>query len=944
MSPLTDGGPGPLETDRREFLQLLSASLALAGLAGCARQPAEEIVPYVDQPPALTPGESLVYASAMVVGGYARGVLVASREGRPIKVDGNPLHPDTLGASDAPMQASILDLYDPARSRSVLQGGMPTTWRRLGQALRARAQEQRARGGTGLRILSGPLTSPSLLAQLAELQAAFPGSRWHRHDPLDAGNAYRGAELAFGRPLAAHAHLDVADVVVALDADLFGWGPTALRLAREFARRRAAGSGFERPGRLHAAESAPSITGTMADHRLALRARRVPALARALAAAVGVAGAPAAPELSAEERAFVERAARDLARAGGAGLVVAGEPAAPEVHHVAHAINAALGSAGRSVTYTLPVGAPGDDAGSLEELARDMEAGQVEMLIVLQANPAYTAPARLGFAERMARVPHSVHLGTHVDETAAVCEWHVPAAHYLESWSDARASDGTASIVQPLIVPMYGGRTAHELVAAWLGETGRSPRGLVQERWAARFHGIDFEREWRLWLHDGVVPGTAEPVLDPGPPAPLGEAPDSAQAAADKLEVCFRPDPALRDGEFATNAWLLELPRPLTKLSWGNAALLSPETAASLGAASGDLLELELDGRSVRAPALVLAGTPDGVAALTLGHGRRRAGPVGTGVGFDAYALRPPDRPWAADGLTVRRLGETVALACTQEHHRMEGRAPVRAASLAAFRENPRFARAAAEVPAPEESLYPEFPSPEQAWGMAIDLNTCTGCSACVVACQAENNIPVVGREQVLAGREMHWLRIDRYDEAGRTYHQPVPCMHCEKAPCELVCPVGATLHSEDGLNQMVYNRCIGTRYCSNNCPYKVRRFNFLQYADLSSPTAPLQWNPEVTVRMRGVMEKCTYCVQRIAAARIRADREGRPIRDGEVVTACQAACPAEAIVFGDLHDLRGRVAELKRSPLEYPLLGELNTRPRTTYLAKVWNPVPEGA
>jgi molybdopterin-containing oxidoreductase family iron-sulfur binding subunit len=594
-----------------------------------------------------------------------------------------------------------------------------------------------------------------------------------------------------------------------------------------------------------------------------------------------------------------------------------------------------------------------------------MAAGRVELLVIIGGNPVYTAPADLRFAEHLGKVGTRVHLSLYDDETSALCHWHIPEAHYLESWSDTRAYDGTVSIVQPLIAPLYNGKSAHELLAVLIDQPNRSDYDIVREHWQNQHSSgtlptvtqQSFEQFWRTALHEGFIAGTASAAKrlalktdwmtsDSGL-----RTPDSSQS----LEIIFRPDPTIYDGRFANNGWLQELPKPLTKLTWDNAAMVSPATARRLGLSSTtgwrggehgtiytDIVELEYRGRTVRAPIWIVPGHAEDCVTVHLGYGRTQAGKGGTGVGFNAYALRLSDAAWFGPGLTLRKTDERYPLACTQFHHNIEGRDLVRSTSLEEYRQHPAFAQEGHES-ARNPSLYPKDEYPGYAWGMAIDMTTCIGCNACVVACQAENNIPIVGKTEVMHGREMHWLRIDTYhkgDSANpETYYQPLPCMHCENAPCELVCPVAATTHSAEGLNDMVYNRCVGTRYCSNNCPYKVRRFNFFQYADWDTPSLKLLRNPDVTVRSRGVMEKCTYCVQRISRARIEAEKAGRPIRDGEIVTACQAACPAQAIVFGNINDPNSRVSQLKAEPRNYGLLAELNTQPRTTYLAAIRNP-----
>jgi molybdopterin-containing oxidoreductase family iron-sulfur binding subunit len=658
---------------------------------------------------------------------------------------------------------------------------------------------------------------------------------------------------------------------------------------------------------------------------------------------LGVAVAPGDEVIPADRLGAI---ARDLQAHRGTSLVLAGDHQPAGVHALAHAINDALGNVGQTVLYLDPVMAnPANQTESLRELAAAMAAGQVELLLILGGNPAFTAPADLNFAGALDQVNFRVHLSLYDDETSERCHWRLPESHYLEAWGDARAYDGSLTIIQPLIEPLYDSRSAHQVLAMLLGQVDSSDHDLVRAYWESQNSAGDFDQFWQTTLFNGLVAGTAlapksvslQPEFDqPGPTQTVG---------AEDLEIIFRPDPSIWDGRFANNGWLQELPKPLTKLTWDNAALLSPATAANLGLANEEVLELQYQGRAVRAPVWIMPGHSEGSVTVYLGYGRTRAGRVGTGTGFNAYALRTTDTPWFGPGLSIVKTGERYSLASTQSHQSIEGRNLIRAGTVDQFQADPDFVRKL-DPHVENISLYPQVEYDDYAWGMAVDLSTCTGCNACVVACQAENNIPIVGKEQVIMGREMHWLRLDRYYEGDLdnpdTHHQPVLCMHCENAPCEVVCPVGATLHDQEGLNVMVYNRCIGTRYCSNNCPYKVRRFNFLQFTDLETESLKLQRNPEVTVRSRGVMEKCTYCVQRISAARITAKGEGREIRDGEVVTACQEVCPAQAIVFGNINDPTSQVAQLKASSLNYGLLTELNTHPRTTYLARLRNPNPE--
>src|SRR5581483_11511301 len=947
------------------FIKFIGASLALAGLSGCGRAaPADEkIVPYVTQPEGWVPAKPQFYATAFTHDGAAMGLLVRSHEGRPVKIEGNPAHPDSLGATDAFAQASILTLYDPDRSQVVTSGGAITTWNAFMIALEGEMEGQRLNGGGGLRILTEDVISPTLADQLRAVLARFPRAKWHQYEPVARGNALAGARLAFGEYADAQYRFADADVVLALDADFLSCGGGRLRWARDFAARRRVRGGKGDMSRLYTVEATPTTTGSVSDHRLALPPSELVAFARALAARLGAGSGGDAKALSPASGQWLEAVARDLESHRGRSLVIPGDYTPVLVHALAHAMNQALGNAGKTVSYTQTVTAePVDRIASLRELVKDIDAGQVAALIILGGNPVFDAPADIPFERSLPRVAFTAHLSLYEDETSARCRWHLPQAHYLESWSDTRASDGTATIVQPLITPLYGGKTAHEIVAALLGQSGRSAYEIVRDYWRRQSRG-DFETFWRKSLHDGVIEGTAFPAKTVNVKSaasfesqlPGSAAKNPEPKNKDVLEVIFRPDPTVFDGRFANNGWLQELPKPLTKLTWDNAVLVSPKTAERLGfapdiGATGgergrvivDIAELTYAGVQIRAPVWIAPGHADGAATVLFGYGRTRAGRVGNETGFNVYPMRTSGAPWQGTGLTMRKSGRKYTLAGVQYHHNMEGRDLVRSATLDEFRKRPDFARDKES----NETLYPGFKYEAYAWGMAIDTSACIGCNACVVACQSENNIPVVGKTEVTRGREMHWLRIDRYykgtlDEP-ETFHQPVPCMHCENAPCEIVCPVGATTHSQEGLNEMTYNRCVGTRYCSNNCPYKVRRFNFLQYSDFETPSLRLRNNPNVTVRSRGVMEKCTYCVQRINAARIDAEKDERRVRDGEVKTACQAACPTEAIVFGDINDRESAVAKLKADPLNYGLLTDLNTRPRTTYLAAVRNPNPE--
>jgi molybdopterin-containing oxidoreductase family iron-sulfur binding subunit len=932
---------------RRDFLKLMGASLALAGAtASCTRQPAEHILPYAKSPESTIPGRPRYYATAMPWPTGALGLLIESHMGRPTKVEGNPDHPASLGAADAFAQAAVLGLYDPDRSHAITHRGRIGTWDELLTELKAALNAQQAKSGAGLRVLTETVTSPTLAQQMKDLLAAYPKARWHQYEPLNQDNARGGAMLAFDRDVACQHRFDLAEVIVSLDADFLGAGPASVRPMREFTSRRKARAASGAMNRLYVVESTPSITGAMADHRGALRASDVEAFARRLAGRldVNVGEEPGSePRSLGDVDSWIDALARDLEKHTGSSLVLAGDAQPPVVHALAHALNDKLGNVGRTVRYTQPLASESvDQMTSLRELVDEMRAGTVDCLVILGGNPVYSAPGELKFGDALRQVSLTVRLGLHDDETSNLCDWHVNEAHFLESWSDTRASDGTVSIVQPLIAPLYGGRSAHELVATLANQSGASSYDLVRAHWRGDRDAEAFEVTWRTALHDGTLPETAHASVN----VELRkiEAQPSRRVAG--LELAFRPDPTLYDGRFANNGWLQELPKPLSKLTWDNAAFISPTTAAKLGVATGDVVRLRCDGRSVNAPVWVQPGQADECVVVHFGFGRSRAGALGSHVGFDAHALRAARSELHVGGLEIERTGASHRFASTQEHDNMEGRDIVRVATIDRFREHPTLVEHPAHGSDHSTSMFPPQPGAANAWGMVIDLNACTACGACVTACQSENNIPVVGKKEIERGREMHWLRIDRYFEGKKenpaVHFQPIPCMHCENAPCEIVCPVGATTHSPEGLNEMTYNRCVGTRYCANNCPYKVRRFNFFLYSDFATESLKLQRNPDVSVRSRGVMEKCTYCVQRISEARIQAAKEDRPIRDGDVRTACQATCPAEAIVFGDINDPKSAVSKLKTEPHNYGLLEELNTKPRTTYLAKITNPNPE--
>ena len=945
---------------RRGFLKIMGASMALAGLAGCTKQPDEPIYPYVKAPEDLILGKPMYFASANPLPTGAVPLLVKSDQFRPIKIDGNPDHPYNHGSSDVFSQGAILDLYDPDRTQHATFQGENRDSADFLRELRDKVAS--TKDGTGIYILSSTVTSPTLARQWKAVQAAYPKAKLIQYDPAIAGTFLaKGYNVQYD--------LTQADVIVSLDADFLSGAtyPGFHKLVGDYAKRRKdPASGMNR---LYAVESTPTTTGMKAEHRLGLRASEIPAFAAALAAQLGASGV-AAPQYAwtGEQQKFLAAIAKDLKANGGKSAVIPGLYQDESVAALALAINQALGNVGKTVTVSsepaIPI--PSDQLADLKGLVADLNAGKVDWLVVLNANPVYSAPADLGFNENLLDKAKLVaHVGSHYDETGRLSHWHVPAAHFLETWSDVRAYDGTVSIVQPMIEPLWGGRSAHEVLQALLDNPQLSAYEAVRATQKDNIKG-DFETGWRKALHAGWIENTA--YSSGG--APKTEAPKvPTPNSKDQLEIIFRPDPNIYDGRWSNVGWLQELPKPVTSLSWDNAAIFSGYTREKLNAEEDDIVEIAAAGGTVKAPVIAAPGHPDNSVTLYLGYGRESAGRVGSGMGFSAYRVQSSLNPFIATG-TVKKVDGKWGIAITKSHfqdHRaknltehsnenwsLEGvealgpRAIIRYASLEEFKANPNFAHEGEgkETPTPDTTLFPNWPYPANKWGMSIDMNSCTGCNACIVACYAENNIPVVGKQQVRIGRNMQWLRIDAYYEgdlaAPRAHFQPMTCQHCENAPCEQVCPVGATVHTPEGLNTMVYNRCVGTRYCSNNCPYKVRRFNYLLYSDYETDSLKLMRNPDVSVRSRGVMEKCSYCVQRITAARIEADKENREIRDGEIVTACQQACPASVITFGNLNDKNSKVAKLNQDKRMYQVLADQNTRPRTRYLAEVLNTNPE--
>ena len=955
---------------RRGFLKVMSASLALAGLAGCTKQPDEEIYPYVKEPEDLVLGRPVYFATAMPFNTGAVPLLVKSDAYRPIKLDGNPEHPVNRGTSDPLSQGALLDLYDPDRSQRVSYRGEIREFAAFLAAFRAMLSDKKASGGAGVYILSDTVTSPTLAAQWKAAQQNYPNAKWLQWDPVNRDSAYSASKTAFGDYYDAQYRLQDADVIVSLDADFLSsiTHPGFLRLAADYAGRRKLLDQNASMNRLYAVESVSTTTGFKAEHRLALRAGDIGPFAAALAAAVGAGGSSSQPP-SGPAGKFLTALAADLKANSGKCVVIPGEQQSPEVHLAAIAINQALGNVGKTVVYTETVNPmPSIQGQEIVSLVNDMKAGKVDWLVILNANPVYSAPVDLHFDQAMNSVKHTAHLGSHFNETAVVAEWHINGTHFLENWSDTRAYDGTVTVIQPMIDPLYGGKSAHDVVQSMLNDPGTSAYDAVRKTWQANL-GTSPEHGWRKILHDGMIAGTAfQPKTVSAKAGDLAAITPSQQDGA--VEVIFRPDPNIYDGRYANVGWLQEIPKPVTSMSWDNAALMSYPTLAKFGLAEQDVVAITSNGNTVLAPVMAVPGHADGSVTVYLGYGRENGGRVAGGLGFNAYAIRTSNALLFASGATMTKTGKTYEFAVTKSHyqdhrsleaggdgsgtHSLEGneaatRGIIRYATLDEFKENPNFAHdeeKEPEDPEPDTSMFSNWRYDKNAWGMAIDMNSCVGCNACIVSCYAENNIAVVGKHNTQTGRIMQWIRIDTYFEgdldAPRAHFQPMTCQQCENAPCEQVCPVGATVHSPEGLNVMIYNRCVGTRYCSNNCPYKVRRFNFLLFSDYETESLKLMRNPDVTVRSRGVMEKCSYCVQRISAAKIAADKENREIRDGEVVTACQQACPTGAIVFGNINDRASKVRKLKLQQRNYGVLADINTRPRTTYIAEVFNPNPE--
>lgn len=974
------------KVSRRSFLRVMGASIALAGFAAC-RRPVQKILPYTKMPEDVVPGDPMYYASAMPFQDALTGIVVENHEGRPGKIEGNEMHPASHGNTSIFGQAEILQMFDPDRSRYVRKDGERSSV----SAFAEFCSEHFSNSDQNIAFVTESNSSHTYNRLKEQAMDKFSNAQWITYEPFGEDNALEGTNIAFGQRLRTFNKFNEANVIVSFDDDFLN--PAADKNSVENTKRFTDGRKVESPedgmNRFYAVESTFTITGSNADNRLRIKSGEIAHFIYALAAELSnsVSGLSAFSGVSNKfsDHEWIPVLAEELLENRGESILTVGREHSPELHATVAAMNAALGNAGQTVDYLeVPYIDGQSNRDAFIGLVDDLNSGDIDTVVMVGTNPAFTAPADLNFDDALSNANQVVHLSDYYDETSKLANWHINRAHFLEAWGDGFSFTGTRSIIQPQIEPLYSGISEIEFLSTILN--GQKPKGydLVQETWKSYF-GSNFESQWKKALHDGLAGEetfATESVRISNRFNRQARNFITDAESADGMELVIRPHSTVFDGRYANNGWLQELPEPMTKITWDNVALMSKKTAdelgveaAGLGKSEVEMVSITVDGTTIELPAWVQPGHADDSITITVGYGREGIGRVANKTGTDTYPVRTTSNMHFASGISVEKTGEMYEVACTQDHNTMEGRSLLRYATLEEYRENPNFSsyegaydaelpgEAYAEEHGSENLLSifdsydeQEYPDNQPQWGMAIDLNACTGCGVCTIACTAENNIPVVGKREVSRGREMHWIRNDRYFDGDvndpKAVHQPVPCMHCELAPCEQVCPVAATTHSEDGMNQMTYNRCIGTRYCANNCPYKVRRFNFFNYSKefLTSGDDPeiiqMAMNPEVTVRFRGVMEKCTYCVQRVNRAKIERDIETdgksqKPL-DGAVETACQQACPADAIYFGDLTDPESEVVKTKKNNRNYLLLEELNTRPRTSYLAQIRNPNPK--
>jgi len=952
---------------RRKFLSLMGASIALAGLAGC-RRPVEKIIPFVTALENNIPGVPKYYATTMPFGLESIGLMVENHEGRPTKLEGNKLHPASLGASTANIQAAILNLYDPDRSKAVRFNGSTRSWNDFVSAWKLQYAELKESNGEGFAILSESFASPTLARLKTILKTSFPKMTWVTYDPVSDENIFKGIENVAGKSLQPVYDFSSAKVILSLDNDFLSQESQSISNTKGFSAGRKVKSEKDDMNRLYVVENNFSITGSMADHRVKISSGQIPRFLAALAYELQqqdliLPGVKSKVSNNFDQD-LIKALAKDLIKHKGESLVVAGRRQPEAVHGIVLAINSALKNINATVRYRSFTNADLPDTQKLSDLVKAMKNGKISRLVIFGGNPVYNSPVDLEFDSALKKVAFKVQLSDRIDETTGSVNWHIPRANFLESWGDAQSVEGSRSIIQPQIEPLFGAHSDVKFLGVLANGEEISDFKLVRDTWKKFLPSTSFESSWKKVLHDGIEPKPKSNWV--GVSIKTGSVKNYYSSTSkyvsgldkDNIEINLTSSYATFDGRFANNGWMQEAPDPISKLTWDNAAVMNRKTAEALGLSNSELADLTVNGRTLRVPVWIVPGSADFTISIALGYGREAAGQVGNGVGFNTFAIRSTDALYYTSGASIQGVGEEYVLACTQDHHgfdleefaseAIEKRLPMifREATLEEYHEEPDFVDHVVHHP-PLESLWEERKYDEgYQWGMSIDLNLCNGCNACSIACQSENNIPIVGKEEVSRGREMAWMRMDRYftgdEENPEMVYQPVACQHCENAPCEQVCPVAATVHDEEGLNVMTYNRCVGTRYCANNCPYKVRRFNFFNYTKDTPDIVEMAMNPDVTVRFRGVMEKCSYCTQRISLARIQSKNEDRSIQDGDVVSACMQSCPADAIVFGNINDPESEVSRVKEQNRDYALLGELNTKPRTTYLAKLRNPNPE--
>lgn len=936
---------------RRGFLGLMSGTLAMAGLAGC-RKPIEKIVPYVNPPEEVIPGIANFYATNMPFKTSAFGLIAEAHEGRPTKLEGNKEHPASLGAANLYMQASVMDLYNPDRLQKVIHDGVEKDWDQFVTAWRDLREKYLQNRGKGLAIISESFSSLTASRLLEQFSRSFPEAKTAAWEASELTAPDNIVEID-GRDYRRMYRLRKAKVILTLEYDLFSANPEMVTNASGFSSGRRLRKPQDSMNRLYSVESNYTLTGAMADHRLKLSAGLIPGFLLALTAELSKMGVLI--DLPAEfknytgkfefDQKWLSAVADDLAANRGKSLIAAGSALGKDVLQLVQALNEALGNIGETVEFREAEDVFVSDSDAVEEIFAAPD--QVETLIIIGGNPAYDTPTNWKVSDAIRKIPNTVHLTNFANDTSVLCNWQINRTHYLEQWGDVRAVDGTAGIIQPLIAPLYDGKAEIELWS--LLATGENARGydIVRETWNDLIRRGNFDKEWNKVLHDGLLVGSEAEIKTPR----LSrneiniinrDSFTEIIPTKESLEINLYLSPALYDGRYAENGWMQELPDPVTKLTWDNAALVNIKTAGELGVKPGEFVRISLEGNELDIPVWIQPGLADFTVAIALGYGRKEGSQTARNVGFNGYRILS-DKKYIYHGARITASDKMHTFANTQDHSAMEGRAIVREANLEDYRKNPKFAPEMVEHP-PLESIFTEQSYDKgYQWGMTIDLNSCIGCGACTIACQSENNIPVVGKKQVHLGREMHWLRNDRYfvgePDDPKIVIQPMPCQHCENAPCETVCPVAATVHDKEGINAMVYNRCIGTRYCSNNCPYKVRRFNFFNYTKDYTPTVKMQQNPDVTIRFRGVMEKCTFCIQRINRTKQKAKKEKRTVRDGEILSACQQTCPVNAIQFGNINDKESMVSKSKEIDRNYALLAEFNVKPRNTFLAKIRNP-----